>query len=297
MTALITEPGVYEDIGTNEYFAEPCPEPALTNSGVKTLLTASPQEFAYAHPALGPGEEALTLAQVRLGDVGHQLTLGKGRGYRVCDADDWRTKAAQAFKEEALAEGFTPVTRKEFAKAQAIAQVMQLKIRQTLGYLGDANADYGTEVVIAWQEETSYGKVWCRAMLDVFCPALTAVVDPKFSKMLMDGAFEQHASKLGWDMQATWYKRGLDALFPEQAGRWRFIDTVVRPVAPYASRSREACEATEYSCTLEINRAIELFGKCLHNKDWPGYPDQIEPWTAKSWTLAERAARSIEEDA
>ncbi len=301
---LITKPGVYPEITARQYFAEPCPQPALTASGIKTLLGRTPAEFAYAHPAITPdSEEAASTAAKRFGDVGHQLALGKGRVYAIGDFKDWRTKDAQTFKADAEASGLTAITIGKFEEAETCANIMIERIKTTLGQISGyapphgEHQPYQTETVIAWQEDTPSGPVWCRAMLDVWAATLGIILDPKFSERLSDGVFENHATNMGWDLQSAWYMRGLENLFPESAGRLRFINLLVSPKPPHVSRAREADEATRYSCQLEIERALVLFGKCLKADDWPGYPNMVEPWTAKSWTMAERAQHASEETA
>ena len=42
------------DLSPADYFAEPCPEPALTSSGIGTLIGRSPLHFWHEHP----GQEA-----------------------------------------------------------------------------------------------------------------------------------------------------------------------------------------------------------------------------------------------
>ena len=296
----ITSPGFHSAITAREYFAEPCPQPALTASGIKTLLGKTAAEFAYSHPAITPDSpEAASSAAKRFGDVSHQLALGKGRGYAIGDFPTWASNAAKEFKAAAEEAGQTPVKRHEFETAEACAKIMRADIEDTLKLFGPASAKapkFDTEVVIAWQEETAHGPIWCRAMLDVWCDAHGVILDPKFSKRLGDGVFETHASGLGWDLQAAWYLRGISHLRPDLAGRARFINLLVSPDAPHVSRVREADEATLYSCLLEIERAITRFAACLKAGNWPGYPRVIEPWTAKSWTMAERAARAALEE-
>lgn len=295
--SIITKPGVYPEVSSRAYFAEPCPAPALTASGIKTLLGKTAAEFAYAHPAITPDSpEATASAEMRFGDVCHQLALGKGRGFAIGDFDSWRTKASQEFKADAEAAGLTPILVGKFNEAETVAAIMRAKIEKTLADIAGCPVEYMTEVVIAWQEETPSGKVWCRSMLDVWAPSIGVILDPKFSERLGDGVFENHASAMGWDGQAAFYPRGIENLLPESAGRIRFLNLIVSPKAPHVSRVREADEATRYSCQLEIERAINLFGKHLKAGEWPGYPDMIEPWTAKSWTMAERAARAEEEE-
>ena len=301
---LITAPGIYPKITSRQYFAEPCPVPALTNSGIKTILAKTPAEFAYEHPAITPGSEvAASTAAKRMGDISHQLALGKGRGFAIGDYPTWASNDAKAFKKDAEANGLVPVKAAEFAIAEKIADIMRERIEQTLAFLGGYQAPHGTnpppyetEVVMAWQEETRHGAIWCRAMMDVWCPHVGAILDPKFTDRIADGVFENHATNMGWDMQDAWYRRGLSKLFPDLAGRLRFINLLCSPKPPHISRSREADEATRYSCEMEIERAIDKFSGCLKANEWPAYSLAPEPWTARSWTIAQRAANSETEE-
>ena len=295
---LIKKPGVYADMKAADYFAEPCPEPALSNSGIKILLGGTPEEFHYHHPALNPdGEDAQDSAAKRFGDVGHQIALGKGRGYAVAPWETFASADAKAFKADAIKAGLTPIVKKKFDEAKAAGDRMRQRFELHLQAMnGGKLPKYETEVVAAWQEETRHGPIWCRIMMDVFCFDLKLIRDPKFTKRLADGVFESHASSMSWDFQAEWYLRGMEKLFPKDAGRWRFVNDCISPDPPYVHRIREADEATRYSCRIEIERAIDKFASCLHSKSWPGYPLEIVPWTAKSYTMADRMARAEMEE-
>lgn len=291
---LITAPGVYPAITSTQYFAEPCPAPALTCSTIKTLLYRTAAEAHYEHPALGGGKSADT-AEKRFGDVAHQIALGKGRGYAICEFDNWMTKASKEAREEALANGLTPITRPAFEAASRSGAVM----RQTFErYLASRNGGkvpkYETEVVFAWIEETPYGPIWCRMMADVWCESLGVLGDPKFTKVLRDGPFEGHAVKMGWDLQDGWYRRGVEKLFPKRAGRIEFHNFLVHPEPPHVYRVRYADEATRTSLRPIIQDEIHHFAACLYEKFWPGYVGHSEPWTAKGFTFADRAVAALE---
>jgi hypothetical protein len=287
---MITAPGVYLDITPEEYFGNLTPERALSASGVKTLLTATPAEF-HAPPKKSNAAQ-------RRGDVSHQLALGKGRGYAFGEYAAWNSNDAKKFKADAEAAGLTPVKAHEFAECERQADVMRVRIEQTLADLnGGVLPEYQTEAVMVWREETAAGPIWCKLMADVWCASLGIILDPKFTSRLGDGVFEAHATAMGWDIQAAWYQRGATVLHPEMAGRIRFANLCVHPDPPHVSRAREADEATRYSCETEIDRAKEIFGRCLYADEWPGYPRGIEPWTARARTINERMTRAAMEDA
>lgn len=293
---MITAPGIYHDITPTQYFGNLTPERALSASGVKTLLSATPAEF-HAPPKKDS-------AVMRRGDVSHQLALGKGKGYAVGDYATWGSKGAPLFKADAEAAGLTPIKVAEFEECRRQAEVMRTLIEQTLTDLNGgvevvrddvrikehSLTRYHTETVMVWREETAAGPIWCKLMADVWCPALDIILDPKFTARLSDGVFENHATAMGWDLQDSWYRRGARAV--TDSDRTRFANLCVHPDAPNVNRAREADEATRSSCEVEIDRAKEIFGRCLYANDWPGYPRGIEPWTAKAWTINERMTRA-----
>lgn len=291
-------PGFHPEITAREYFAEPCPAPALTCSTLKNLLYRTAAEAAYEHPGISPNSEAVkSTAEKRFGDVAHQLALGKGRGYAIGEYDAWMSKEAKAFKADAEASGLTPIKRKDYEKATLSAEIMSNRIHEVLALLnGGRCPDFETEVVFTWMEKTSRGPIWCRAMADVWCESVGVILDPKFTTVMSDGAFETHAVKMGWDLQDVWYRRGVETIRPDLAGRVRFINTLVSPKPPHVSRSREADEATTHSLAPLIEDQIEHFAACLSANFWPGYVGGIEPWTARSFTLAERMATAATED-
>ncbi len=296
---MITAPGFHPDVTAAEYFREICPAPALTASGIKTLLRGTPAEFAYAHPAITPeSPEAASTAAKRFGNVAHELSLGKGKGYAVGDFATWGSNDAKAFKAGAEMRGLVPVKVAEFEAAQECAVVMKAEIAGVLSALGLKNKPYLTETVIAWQEETRHGPIWCRAMLDVWADSIATIVDPKFSKQIGDGVFEAHACAMSWDFQSCWYMRGVEAIRPDLAGRLRFVTLPISPAPPHVSRWREADEATRYMCEPYIAKAIETFAACLYAGgpvgQWPGYPRKIEKWSAPPW-VERRRIEAMEE--
>ena len=293
---LIDKPGFYRNITSKQYFAEPCPAPALTNSGIKTLLAKTPADFAYEHPAITPDSpEAASTAAKRLGDVCHQLALGKGRGIAIGEFDAWRSKEAKEFKADAEANGLTPIIREKYDDAMAMASIMKAKIAATLKWIGakdglvepDGGWPYETEVVIAWTEETASGPIFCRAMIDVWCEDLLVALDPKFSDRFYVG-IERHMTNMSWDQQAAFYTRGIEALLPGAAGRVTFANIMVSDKEPHRSRRVMIEEAWRYSCQLEIEKAIGLFAMYLKAGTWPEFPDGVETLNAPPWLLAQR---------
>lgn len=302
---LITTPGFYPSITCEQYFLEPCPTPAFTNSGAKILLSQTPADFADNHPAIGePAEEIDNTIAKRRGDLTHQLALGKGRGIQVCEFDSWRTNDAKAAKAAAITSGLTPCLPHEYGEALAMAILLQSRIRATLTHIGDERGltepkdgwQYETELVLAWTEIIDGQTIWCRGMLDVWCEQLGVILDPKITDRIYDGQIDAHRANMGWDMQEAFYKRGIETILPELAGRVRFGNLLMRPKAPHRARTVDSDEATRYSCQTEIERAMGIFAKCMKDNEWPDFGLGFHTRSAPSWKLRERMEREMMED-
>jgi len=289
--------GFFPDMTAEEYHGDPVEEGSLSNSGIKILLAETPLDFGFQHPRINPAakEKALeTVAGLR-GDLVHQLALGKGRGYAVIDAADWRTKAAQEFRAAALEAGETPVLKKAFEAAQVMAEVVVERIKRALD-----GADYLTEVAIVWREETPVGPIYLRGRLDVWCPERLIILDPKITAVIGDGGpgreqVQRHAVSMGWDRQAALYERGVSRLMPEAEMRVRFGNLLVKPDEPFTSRLLWPSTTMKRSALHQCLPALETFARCMAAGRWPGYPDEGETLELPSYEERRRLAEELGE--
>lgn len=288
---MITAPGIYPDITPIQYFAEPCPFPACTNSTIKTILAETPADARYEHAALNPDREVIAAnAAMITGDVVHQLALGKGRGIAVGPFDAWMSKEAKAFKAKALEDGLTPITEGKYAEAQTMAAVVKARIEQTLEQIARKRglptpSEYQTEVVFAWVENTAYGPIWCRGMADIWCEELAFIGDPKITGALTNDRIQGHTHKQGWARQGAWYTRGFGAIIPELAGRLIFANILIKPKPPYTERCVSPMEAWRTAAERECEKGLNIFAHCLTSNRWPGYAEGIEMLEAPPWAL------------
>lgn len=277
---MITSPGFYPMLTPAQYFAEPCPAPALTNSGIGTLLRYCPAKFAYEHPAIGqPPEERKDTTARYMGSLVHRLALDKGDDYAISPHDEYRTKEAKAWKQEIEEAGIIPVKQRDFDAASEMAATIRKSIVEaTLGH------PYETEVVIAWKR----GNRWCRMMLDVWCETLMLGLDAKTiasaDDLSIDRAFAAYYGR-----QDAWYLEGIEAV-TGNTGRAQFGFLFVEKEAPWLARRGDSTEAMRHGCRTEIDRAFETFDACMTAGEWPGYePRRVFPtsWQLRDWTEAE----------
>jgi hypothetical protein len=287
---LISKPGFYPEITCEQYFAEPCPAPALTNSGIQLLNASCPAKFAHNHPAIGqPAEDRETTVARRMGDLVHRLALGKGKDYVVSPHDEFRTKEAKAWRDEQRAAGVAIVKQAELDKANEMAARIREAIEaETRGHL------YQTEVVIAWKMTVSGFPIWCRAMLDVWCPSLNLALDVKKTRSASDKAIDSAMAGYGYAGQYSFYLDGICTLH-ESKERPRFGFLFVEDSAPFLPRYAECSEAFRSEAGSGIWRAATIFARCLQSGEWPGYrPHTSQP---PAWWLAQMADFELEEAA
>lgn len=230
----ITQPGFYPFLTPAQYFDEPCPAPALTNSGVKTLLSSCPAKFAHEHPAIGqPAEERAETKATHLGSLVHRLALDKGDDYVVSPYDRYQSQEAKAWKADVEASGRVPVKQDVYDQAVEMAAVIrEAIIIETQGH------EYQTEVVFAWQRVVDGHPIWCRGMLDVWCPELNLALDVKTCESASDRAINR-AFASGYAGQDCFYRSGLDAV-TGQPGRAQFGFLFVEKNAPFLPRDRKS---------------------------------------------------------
>lgn len=283
----INTPGVY-DIPAEEYHADPCPEPSLSNSIAKTLLGKSPRHAWLAHPRLNPDHEAKDNKKYDVGSAAHALLLEGQDAVEVIAADSFRTKDAKTARDAAYAAGKIPLLTEQAADVAAmqIAALAQLKSHE------EAFAAFATgkpERTLIWQED---GGTWCRARLDWLDEGRGYIWDYKTTTSAHPDDWQRRLFDLGYDMQEAWYRRGVKALGLCDDPQFRFIVQEVE--APYALSVIGLTPGTMMLGEMKVWRALETWRWCLANNRWPGYPSQtcyIEPPPWELGKIEEMKAR------
>ena len=283
----ITKPGVYS-ISEAEYHADPCPEPSLSKSVGHTLLTRSPRHAWLQHPRLNPDYEPEVRATFDLGSAAHSMMLNSDAGLSVIEADDWRTKAAKAARDEAREAGLIPLLQKDYDKTALMVNAGRVQIVRHED-AGDAFKDGKPEQALVWKE----GDVWCRCLLD-WLPD-----DPTHRwydyKTTDASAAPQDWGKriafdTGCDLQVAFYRRGIRAIFGIENPAFAFVVQERKP--PYALCVIELDRHTVEFADKKALEAIRRFGWCLENDFWPGYPRRTvtvdtPPWKEAEWLAEE----------
>ena len=246
--------GLHDGIPEQEYHAD---RASLSSTGAKTIATQGLRAFRWGqdHPVHKDSFD--------LGSVVHALILGVG-DYTVLEHDSWRTKAAQAERDEARAAGSTPILAKDFNAAEEMADAV------LSNKLASAILSEGRPEVSMWHEDPETG-VLMRGRADYLRDGY--LVDLKTSAGAIDPwAFEKKVWDLRYGLQMYWYTRLLELNGVDAAPLWIVISKdaphevyVSQPSAELMERGREDAE-----------RALRMYADALLTDKWPGLADDQE---------------------
>lgn len=269
-----------------EYFADPCEVPSLSQSIAHTLITKTPYHAWLEHPRLGGVGRPPTKAKDR-GTLVHSALLGAGRELAVIVADDYRTKAAREQRDAARAEGLLPVLKKD---AEGLLKVIS-DLRSALLQKG-IRLKGASEVAVTWEEETTAGPVVCRGLFDHVLMDQGVIYDLKTCRSAHEKAITSHVIEYGYDIQRAAYMSALRKLRGKVTGREDFVFLFVEEL-PEESPVRVIVHPVQLSGVfrqlgeMKWERACETWARCRRDDKWPAYhegnrPTQIEP---PGWAL------------
>lgn len=282
-------PGAYR-IQAEAYHADPCEVPSLSASIASKLLTWSPRHAWVAHPRLNPNHTREHDSKFDLGSAAHALLLGDEAMFAVVDAADWRTKIAQAAKEQAYADGKIPLLREQFDRTRdmvAAARAQLVNLRDGSGRLiGDPFTDGVPETTLIWRDRPAGDAgepILCRSLLD-YCRHDPS--EPWYDYKTTSGAANPDAltARLlgtGADIQDALYTRGIRAVFDVERPIFRFVVQEIEE--PFALSVVELHAAAKAVADKKVDEALALWRRCNAENIWPGYPTRVATIEMPGW--------------
>jgi hypothetical protein len=286
---MIVKPGIYPEISSAAYFADPCPTPSFTQSIGKILLENSPLHAWYEHPRLNPDYVSDDPTKFDVGNVAHKLLLGRGKEIVVIEEhDDWRTKAAKEAREAALAEGKHAVLGKHFALASRMVDAAGKQLELMPKPANDLFRNGNSEVCLAWQEDG----FWFRQLVDWFSDNYLLFADLKTTDMsVAPHMLGRKMQSDNWPMQAAMCERGLRAL---GLATPRFFFVAQETWQPYALTVAELTEGHIERGRMQLDFAIEIWKSCMKHNLFPSYPREIIVPEYPGWADAEWDDRKMQ---
>jgi hypothetical protein len=266
-------------------FGEP---PSISNSLIKIMLSKSPEHVRLSHPRLNPSFEQKNKKSFDVGTAWHSLLFEGVDVIHRCDFADWRTKAAQAERDEAYLEGKTPMLNDQADEVYVMVTIAREAIRNSLGF--DLKTGGKGEQTICWKE----GEAHCRIRTDWISNDLCIVLDGKTTDLSNPNAFTRSIPANGYDIQSAFYKRGVAA---ENGGNVpKFVFVVQEVTAPYLVYFVELSGAYEATANVKIDKALAIWNACIKipmGEAWPGYPNEVEVIDPPAWEMAAAEETSI----
>lgn len=285
-----SEAGVYAGMPEDVYHADPVRQafgvPSL--SATRSRLLTHPS--TPAHYRWSEDNPAPYKAAYEVGHGVHKLVLGLGSDIEVIHAENWRTKAAQEQRDEALAAGKIPLLDAQLDECNAMADAVLQHPIASLCFQG-GNAE---QSMFAQDPETS---VWLRGRADYIgaekCGRVI-LADLKTTNCADPTKWAKSAADYGYHRQAAWYCDLAVSLGLAKHATMVFV--LVEKTPPYLVSTVEL-SPIDINRGRELNQmAIRIFAECLTTGKWPGYPEKIVAVELPKWATYQEQD-ILEEDA
>lgn len=268
--------GLHDNITDIDYHAD---RNSLSSTGARKLLEC-PARFRHEqlYPPAGKGV-------FDFGKLAHKMILGEGADIVEIDAKDYKTKAAQALRDEARAEGKIPALASELVAAKEMtASVRSHPVAAELFRKGEP------EKSGYWTDSTG---ITLRFRPDWLTQrdGKTVCVDLKTTSSADPSAFTKSVVNYGYHLQAAWYIAGLAACGIEAD----FLFVAVEKTAPYPVSVIELDAEAVSEGARRMRKAVDLYARCLETDTWPAYGDGIHTVSLPYWALKERDQAIYEE--
>ena len=258
--------------------------PGLSASLAKTLLAKSPLH-AWMESPMNPARSRQDASRLDIGTAAHAALLEGLDVVTVCEFDDWRTKDSKAARDDARAAGKIPLLTHQYEQVHDMVAVA----RDALAGCPDLNGikweDGKAEQSIFWSDALTP----CRSRLDWLANDHSLILDFKTTELGPD-AWIRSIPKMGYDIQAAFYLRGLGVLTGKQAD---FVFMVQETESPYMVYFVGLPPAYLEVGAAKVQIAIDRWTACMERNEWPGYEKRIMYAEPPAWALAEIEEKMI----
>lgn len=277
----MTQEGIHS-ISAESYRLDPCEEPSLSASIAVILDSKSPRHAWLEHPRLNPNYTEDEETRFDIGSAAHALLLEGENRIRVLDFSDYKTNASKIERAAARLSGKIPLLEKH---ADAVHAMRDAAIRaideegsEVCGILDHGKA----EQTIVWRDAE---EVLCRSRLDWLTDANAIVLDLKTTTNANIEACIRQVFRMGYDIKADFYLRGVAAETRELA---KFVWMFQEIDAPYECCFIGAGPQMLALAAQKVDRAMGIWQRCLEANHWPGYSRRIAwaeppPWEEMRW--------------
>jgi len=264
--------GIVADLPDHVYHARP----ELSSTEARLLLD-SPAKYRWGKdnpPFIEPS------TKFDIGTAVHAKVLGRGAQTVVLDFPDYRTKEARAAREDARADGLTPILAAEYESINAMSEsvLAHPAARQLFGQPADAE-------VSVFAEDPFTG-IQVRARFD-FLPTdfrlgepSRIAVDLKTTRDASPRGFARSIADYQYDVQRTWY---LDALRWTTGEIAELVFVAVEKTPPYLVGVYQLPSVWTQMGDAKAARARQVYRECSESGIWPGYASDVQLLSPPNW--------------
>lgn len=282
--------GLHYNIPAERYHADEIGViPSLSTGVTRVLVKQTPAHAYLEHVRLG-GQKSEPTSEMILGQYVHALMDADMTPFEIGNYDDYKSKAAQTWRDGVKLAGRTPILEKTTERARAIEHALRTKIAAA-GLTNDPCVTGKSEVTMVWKEDG----VLLRGRHDKL------ILDPSYFADVWDwkttgvGVDEDSLIRIiidkGYHIQAAHSLRGLRALLPEYAGRLTFTLAFVETEAPFAVRIVPIREGFLSIGNRLLESAIAEWRQCLATNVWPDHSGNSLTLTPPTWYLTKLEER------
>ena len=224
----ISEPGLYSHISMEAYHSQLTVGPSISSSGLRTMWDRSPAHY-FVGSYLNPARVVEDNPAFAFGRAAHKLLIEGRKDFELEYAvrpeewKDWRSKAAQEWRDEQVKAGLTVLTQDDLFNIAGMAKSLAAHPMVRTGIL-----DGLIERSCVWQDERT--GIWLKARPDAM-PAPTDLADLKTTASVSDDDLQRSITNFGYNVQAAVAMAGVEAVtgvrpesftlvFAEKAAPW-----------------------------------------------------------------------------
>ncbi len=276
----LTEPGQYGGVTAEQYHADPVPGGSLSSSGARALLPPScPALFRHRQLHGQPPK-----AEFDFGHAAHRLVLGAGAGVAEIEADNWRTNAAKAARDEAYAAGLVPLLSKDLATVHEMADALRTH-PEAAALLATGTGD--PEQVVIWRDD--HTGVMCRAMFDWLrhrpANGRRVLLDYKTCASAEPSDLAKAVANYGYHQQDDWYRSAVRSIDGQTPG---MVFIFQERTPPYLVTVAELDPTARRIGAARNEWARQVYAHCTATDRWPSYVEGIHEIFLPRWAEIEQ---------
>jgi hypothetical protein len=262
----ISAPGMYTGVSMEAYHGDLCVGPSLSSGGMRTMWDKSPAHY-FVGSYLNPNRVSNDKPEFAFGRAAHRLLIEGKEGFfdeyaiRPDEYPDYRSKAAQQWRDEQIAAKKTVLTPEDIHHISQMAQSLGAHPMVRAGLL-----DGMVERSLVWKDEKT--GVWLKSRPDVIPGDCTDLADLKTTGSVDDDSIQRSITNFGYNVQAAVAVEGVKQIMNINVESFTLV--FVEKTAPYSVRIVTIPVEDIERGISQMQWATWEFAKALKTGHWPG---------------------------